>query len=52
MKIDLTEADALLIMQALTQLQPEHNAVSIDRWALVEKLAKHLPPGAARSWRA
>ena len=48
MKIDLTEADVVLLMQALTRLQPEHNGESIQRWALIEKLAKLLPPGAAR----
>ena len=32
LKIDLTEADVLLVMRALTQLQPEHNGESIQRW--------------------
>jgi hypothetical protein len=52
LKIDLTEADVLLVMRALTQLQPEHNGESIQQWTLIETIAKLLPPGSARTWRA
>ena len=52
LKIDLTEADVLLVMRALTQLQPEHNGERIQRWTLIETLARLLPPGSARTWRA
>jgi hypothetical protein len=52
LQIDLTEADVVLVVHALTQLRPEHNSESIDRWRLIEKLARLLPPGAARTWRA
>lgn len=52
MQIDLTEADVLLVMKALAHMQPEHNGESIDRWRLLETIAKVLPPGSARTWRA
>ena len=52
LKIDLTEADVLLVMRPLTQLQPEHNGERIQRWTLIETLARLLPPGSARTWRA
>lgn len=42
LKIDLTEADVLLVMRALTQLQPEHNGESIQRWTLIETIGEAL----------
>ena len=52
MDIRLTIDEARLLIEILKAFQPADNGESMRRWALIEKVAKVLPPGAARTWRA